>query len=132
MVSAAGVRRIASALPGARDDSTAERLVFSVDGKGFAWSFMMRAAPKRPRHPDLKTLAVRCPVERKEMLIEAAPDIYFDDAHYRGYPAVLVRLAVVEKKELRALLESACLLQTPKPKQRVKAPAKKRARERSS
>jgi hypothetical protein len=37
-------------------------------------------------------LAVRCRPERKELLLEAAPEIYFDDDHYRGYPAVLVRL----------------------------------------
>jgi DNA ligase D-like protein (predicted 3'-phosphoesterase) len=34
------------------------------------------------------------PPERKEMLLEAAPEIYFDDDHYRSFPAVLVRLDV--------------------------------------
>ena len=40
---------------------------------------------------------------RKELLIEAAPDRFFDDPHYRGYPAVLVRLKAIGKRELGAL-----------------------------
>jgi hypothetical protein len=41
-------------------------------------------------------IAMRCRIETKELLIEAAPDRFFDDDHYRGYPAVLVRLAEIE------------------------------------
>jgi hypothetical protein len=52
-------------------------------------------------------LAVRCAIERKDMLIAAAPDIYFDDDHYRGFPAVLVRLEAIGGDELCRLLQSA-------------------------
>ena len=65
-----------------------------------------------------RVLAVRCPIERKEFLIEAAPDIYFDDDHYRGYPAVLVRLEAIGETELAALLADACAMQAAKPKRR--------------
>jgi hypothetical protein len=108
------VRLLALALPEAQEDAASDRFSFSVGGKGFAWTYLERVAPKAPRRPRPDVLAVRCPLERKELLIEAAPQTYFDDDHYRGYPAVLVRLAMVEEEELAALLESAWRLQAPK------------------
>ena len=125
-VSAAEARRMAAALPEARDASSSQRLVFEIGGKGFAWTFMRRVDPKKARVPDLGVLAVRCPFERKELLIEAAPEMYFDDAHYRGYPAVLVNLKAIGKRELRALLADACALQTARQTKPRKAAAKKR------
>lgn len=114
MVDAATVRRLALTLPGAVDTSTEAALQFETGGKGFAWSFMERLEPKKPRRPRLDVLAVRCPLETKDMLIEAAPDRFFDDDHYRGYPAVLVRLAMVDEGELGALLDRAVsLVKTP-------------------
>lgn len=41
------------------------------------------------RVKDADTLVIMCPVEEKEMLIEAAPAIYFETDHYKGWPAVL-------------------------------------------
>ena len=35
------------------------------------------------------------------MLIEAAPDIYFDDDYYRRYDVVLVRLANIDEGRAR-------------------------------
>jgi hypothetical protein len=49
---------------------------------------------------DTGVLAVRCPLEIKGLLIPAAPDIFFDDDHYRDYRAMLVRLPVVAPDEL--------------------------------
>ena len=62
----------------------------------------------------LEVLAVRCPIEKKEMLVEAAPERFFDDDHYRGFPAVLVRLPRIDEYELGALLREAWRLQAPK------------------
>jgi hypothetical protein len=118
MLDHAAVRRIAAALPGAADETEGQSLVFTVGGKGFAWRYLARAHPKKPRVLDPRVLAVRCPMERKEFLIEAAPHIYFDDDHYRGYPAVLVRLDAVEADELAALLADACAGQAAKPKRK--------------
>ena len=115
------VRRIAAALPGAADETEGESLVFTVGGKGFAWRYMVRVHPKKPRVLDPRVLAVRCPMERKEFLIEAAPGIYFDDDHYRGYPAVLVRLDAIEMDELAALLTDACGWVASKPRRKKKA-----------
>ncbi len=116
MIDTETVRALALALPGAADESEPGRVVFSVGGKGFAWTYLERVAPKKPRVARPEILAVRCAIERKEMLIEARPDAFFDDDHYRGYPAVLVRLAQVDADELAALLEAAHSAQAQKPK----------------
>ncbi|HET9159646.1 MAG TPA: MmcQ/YjbR family DNA-binding protein [Caulobacteraceae bacterium] len=100
-------RAIAASLLDAVDVTQGERLCFDVGGKGFAWGYLRREQKNKPRVLQPEVLAIACSIERKEMLIEAAADIYFDDDHYRGYPAVLVRLAVVGEAELRALLEDA-------------------------
>jgi hypothetical protein len=114
MLDAPNVRRIALALPQVTQGPESDRLSFSVGGKGIAWTYLARAQPKAPRQPRLDVLAVRCPIEKKEMLIEAVPDIYFDDDHYRGYPAVLVRLAAIDEADLAALLRDAWAIQAPK------------------
>jgi hypothetical protein len=119
MIEVNSVRAMAAGLPQAEDRSTDARLAFEVAGKGFAWTFMRRVHPKKPRVPDLGVLAVRCAIERKELLCEAAPDRFFDDDHYRGYPAVLVRLAAVDPEELEGLLrDAAAIVAAAKPKRR--------------
>ncbi len=114
MVDLAVVRRLALSLPEVEVGETEDSLAFSVGGKGLAWPYLARAKPKARREVVPGVLAVRCAIERKELLLEAAPEIYFDDAHYRGYPAVLVRLAAIDEAELAALLKDAWRLQAPK------------------
>jgi hypothetical protein len=121
MITHAQVRGLALALPDAVDESTPERLVFSVGSRGFAWTYFGRVAPKKPRIAFPDVLAVSCTLERKEMLLAAAPDIYFEDDHYRGYPAVLARLKHIPKAEFAALLSDACRLQAAKPPKRPRA-----------
>jgi len=113
MVEAADVRRIILNLPEVSAGPESDRLSFAVAGKPIAWTFLERLQPKAPRQPRLDILVVRCAIERKEMLIEAAPDTYFDDDHYRGYPAVLVRLAAIAEADLEALLRQAWSIQAP-------------------
>lgn len=108
------IRRAILSLPEAAADESEESLGFSVAGKGMSWPYLARATPKGRREVVPGVLAVRCRMEKKEMLLEAAPEVFFDDAHYRGYPAVLVRLDAVEQDELTALLRDACRLLAPK------------------
>ena len=108
------VRRLALALPEVDDRSGADRLAFEVAGKGIAWTYLVRAAPRKPRTPQIGVLAVRCEITRKEMLIAAAPDRFFDDDHYRGFPAVLVRLDQADADDLAGLLRDAWRIQAPK------------------
>jgi len=114
MVDADTVRRLAAALPEATDESKGERIEVSVAGKQFVWSYYQRVAPKKPRVLRADVVAIRCELPRKELLIEAAPDTFFDDDHYRGFPAVLTRLAAIDEPELAALLSAAWRLQAPK------------------
>jgi hypothetical protein len=114
MVDPDDVFALAADLPEVENGCGPQRLGISVAGKGLAWSFNERVDPKKPRVPRRDILAVRCAMAAKEMLLEAGPDRFFDDAHYRGYPAVLVRLAKIEADELRELLRGAWWVTAPK------------------
>jgi hypothetical protein len=94
------------------------RFAFSVRNKdklkGFAWVWMERIQPKKPRVANPGVLAVRVANEgQKEALISAQPKKFFTEPHYNGFPAVLVRLAEVNASELRVLLEEAWRCQAP-------------------
>jgi hypothetical protein len=114
MVDVKTIRRIAGSLPETEDLSTASALRFEVRGKGFAWSWHERVEPKRPRRPRLDVLAVRCPPEEKEAILSSDPEKFFTESHYRGFPAVLVRLDKIAEKELRALLTVAWRCRAPR------------------
>jgi hypothetical protein len=66
------------------------------------------------RLKDAATLVVMCPPEEKEMLMAAAPGIYFETDHYKGWPAVLIRAGAISDEELRHRLKRAWLMQAPK------------------
>ncbi|MFD0632902.1 MmcQ/YjbR family DNA-binding protein [Catenulispora yoronensis] len=103
----ATARRLAASLPEAEDQSEPESLAIRLRGKLFAWSYLERVDGTGPRVPQLDVLAVQCAHEEKEALISARPDAFFTTEHYRGYPAVLVRLAEIDDDELRTLLVAA-------------------------
>jgi hypothetical protein len=52
-------------------------------------------------------LSVHCPLELKEVLVQSRPDVYFDTPHFSGWPAVLLRMDVIDDELLRDRLESA-------------------------
>lgn len=66
------------------------------------------------RVKDRDTLVLMCPLGEKALLMETAPDIYFETDHYKGWPAVLVRLSKIDDVELALRLERAWRLQAPK------------------
>lgn len=103
-------RAIALSLPETTEDET--RFAFSVDyhgkRKGFAWVWMERVHPKKPRVPKPEVLAVRVRnLEEKEMYLAAGPAKFFTEPHYNGFPAILVRLAAIDMDELRELITNA-------------------------
>jgi hypothetical protein len=64
---------------------------------------------------DGETLVVRVvDLEDKEALLRSDPDVFFTTPHYDGWPYVLVRLAQVERGQLRELIEDAWRLSAPK------------------
>jgi hypothetical protein len=110
MVNQADVRRIALALPGVQEGT--EHFAFSVEHKGkpkgIAWVWKERTAPKKARVPNPSVLAVRvADLDVKAALVEGEPEKFFTEPHYNGYPAVLVRLAAVNRAELSKLLADA-------------------------
>lgn len=111
------VRRIALSLPGVREGEG--KFAFSVgDGakeKGFAWVWMERREPGKPRAPRPDVLAVRVKDSaEKAVLLAGDPEVFFTEPHYNGFPAVLVRLPKVTRAQLRKLLEDAWLCQAPR------------------
>ncbi len=110
MATPADLARIALALTGV----TGEGVGFGVGKKGLCWSYLARVQPKAKREVVPGVVAIRCDLAAKEMLIETAPERFFDDDHYRGYPAVLVRLERLEVSELEGLIRSAWAIQAPK------------------
>jgi hypothetical protein len=111
------VRRIALSMPGVREEEG--RFAFNVENKGkqkgFVWVWLERTHPKKARVPQPKVLAVRVRDQaEKAALLAGDPDVFFTEPHYDGYPAVLVRLPVVTKAQLRKLISDAWHCQAPK------------------
>ena len=65
-------------------------------------SFMAGLATHTSAEPD--TLVVRHELERRERLIEDAPETYYLTDYYRRHPVVLVRLSRIEPDALRDVL----------------------------
>lgn len=117
MATRTDVRSIALSLPLAQED--VPHFAFSVPAggkrRGFAWVWMERVHPKKPRVPNPAVIAVRVAnLDAKAALLIADPVALFDEPHYAGFPAVLVRLAAIRKPALRALLAAAWATLAPK------------------
>ena len=111
------VRLIALSFPETIEDT--DRFAFSVmnrgKAKGFAWVWVERVDPKKPRVPRPDVIAIRVAGEAdKESLIGADPDKFFTEPHYNGFPAILVLLPDIDVPELNELLVDAWRIQAPK------------------
>ncbi len=100
------VREIAGALPGAEESTTYGQPAFKVGGRLFAW-----ISPDR--HAE-GALALRVDPEEKPLAIAADPDVFFETAHYEGFPTLLVRLERVDRTALEERIEESWLLRAPK------------------
>ncbi|MEZ0003505.1 hypothetical protein CO661_13435 [Sinorhizobium fredii] len=66
------------------------------------------------RTKDAETLVVMCALEEKEMLMELDPSLFFETDHYKGWPAMLVRLAIIDDAALTQRLIAAWREKAPK------------------
>jgi hypothetical protein len=66
----------------------------------------------RVREPDV--LVLMCALEEKEFLMQSNPEVYFETDHYKGWPAVLIRLSKIGDVELTHRLGVAWRRQAPK------------------
>jgi hypothetical protein len=110
MATRSDVRRVALSFP--ETEEADGHFAFSVRHKkklkGFAWVWMERVVPKKPRVANPAVLAVRVAnLGQKDALLAAEPKKFFTEPHYNGFPAILVRLSEVKVGELRTLLEEA-------------------------
>ena len=117
MASQQDVRRIALSLPGTSEAS--ERFAFSVlakgKSKGFVWAWNERVHPKKPRVARDDVVAVRVvDGADKEALLASDPEVFFTEPHYNGFPAVLVRLDVIEVDRLEELIVDAWRCMAPR------------------
>jgi hypothetical protein len=107
MATRADVRRIALSLPATEEASG--RFAFAVRNKGklksFVWVWMERVSPKKPRVPEPSVIAVRtASLEDRERMLATDAAKFFTEPHYKGFPAVLVRLPAVTARELAPII----------------------------
>lgn len=117
MTEQADVRRIALSLPETREaeDHFAFSVLNSGKQKGFAWVWMERVKPKKPRVPRPDVVAIRVADEVEKQMLLAADEVkFFTEPHYNGFPAVLVRLPAVDVEELDVLITNAWRCQAPR------------------
>ncbi|MGH6762896.1 MAG: MmcQ/YjbR family DNA-binding protein [Phyllobacterium sp.] len=58
-------------------------------------------------------LAIHCPIEEKPHLLEAAPEIYFETDHYKGWPYILIHLEQITNEELEHRIRIAWKARAP-------------------
>jgi len=97
------VRQVALALPKVEEGTSYGTPAFRVAGK-----FLLRL------REDGESLAVKIGFDERDLLMAADPETFYITDHYRGYPAVLVRLAAVDRDRLREVLEEAWRFCAPK------------------
>jgi hypothetical protein len=111
------VRRIALALPATTEGG--DHFAFSVRNKskqkGFVWAWNERIAPKKPRVPRADVVAIRVASSLdKEALLALDGEKFFTEPHYNGFPAILVRLPLIDVDELEELLVEGWRCQAPR------------------
>lgn len=119
MASWSDVRKIALALPGASEETTARGwAAWIVNKKFFAWerpllkSDLDALGSKAPKGP---ILGVRtADLEMKDVLLASDPKVFFTTPHFEGYPAVLIRLEKVNAGKLKDVIVEAWLARASK------------------
>ena len=98
------VIRLGSPLPEVEVSTSYGTPALKVRGKGFV----------RLKEDRQSIVFLLESVAQQGLLIASQPGIYFITDHYRGYPAVLARLAPLRTAECRLRLERAWRVKAPK------------------
>ncbi len=113
------VSRLAATLPGVVQREDADRRIWSVGGKGFAWERPYSKADLRRfgevEPPSGPILAVRVGDlnDKESVLAEDRPG-FFTIPHFDGFAAVLVQLKRVRKSDLREAIIDSWLTRAPR------------------
>lgn len=102
MASTEDVRELALALP-----ETSERPSYGTPG------FRVKDRLFARLHQDGESLMLRCDRLQRVEMHAADPERFYWTPHYEDYDAVLVRIAAVDRDELRELLTMAWLFVAP-------------------
>jgi hypothetical protein len=86
----------ALALPGAELSTSYGKPAVKVNGKAFLY-------PGREQG----SFAVASPLPEKELLMETDPGSFWESAHYRGWPAVLVRFDSPDRERIETVIRRA-------------------------
>lgn len=98
------VRKIAMALPAVEEGAHYGTPSFKVAGKAIC----------RLREDGETLVLFDVPIEEREVMIEAEPEVYFFTDHYRNWPAVLARLPAATPDHVRGYLERAWRTRAPR------------------
>jgi hypothetical protein len=94
-ISKADLRRIALSFPEANEKPSYGKPSFFIAKKFFT----------RLRDEDASIVWIVGSIDERDHLLEMDPKTYFITDHYHDYPAVLVRIARIDKRMLRKMLE---------------------------
>ena len=104
MVSKAQVNKIVLSFPGTEEGTSYGYPSYKVAGKFFT----------RLRDEDASLVMGVGSIDERDMLLEANPLVFHITDHYKNYPYVLVRIAKIDAKTLRGMLERRWLEICPK------------------
>ena len=97
------VCRLATKLPKVEVGTSWGTSALKVDGK-----FLARLKE------DGETLAIKMDFESRDLLLRIEPEVFYLTDHYRGYPAILVRLPEIAPDRMEEILEDAWRFAAPK------------------
>jgi hypothetical protein len=86
----------ALALPDAELSTSYGRPAVKVNAKAFVY-------PGREEG----SFAIASPLPEKELLMETDPDTFWETAHYRGWPAILVRFGSADRERIETVITRA-------------------------
>jgi hypothetical protein len=91
----AQIQKIVLSFPGAVEKPSYGKPAFLIEKKFFT----------RLRAEDASLVLFVGSIDERDMLIEADPALFHITDHYRNYPTILARIAKLDAKTLRGMLE---------------------------